>query len=134
MEIKEFIQECISSIVEAAISLQEKHANQGAIINPPAGPSNTETFVAGSSTYRHRRVQNIEFDLALTTSSSTEGGGKGGVRIFGADINAAASHARNHEQISRVKFSIPVSLPESDQGEANRKIGSGQTNYHVGPY
>lgn len=51
----------------------------------------------------------IEFDIAVTVSESAEAGG--GISVMG--IGAKAGLATESSSVSRIKFTVPVALPES---------------------
>jgi hypothetical protein len=121
MDLKDFAKETVKAITLAAHELQLELKDAGAIINPPTTGSGNDTFEVGGTRHTLRRVQNIEFDLALSTSSSTSAGGKGGMKILVVEASADAAHARTSEEVSRVKFSIPLALPASDQESTNRQ-------------
>lgn len=120
MDLKDFIKETVKAITTATHELKAELAEIGAIINPPTNNNANDTYELGGPSHTYRRVQNVEFDVALTTSSSTSGGGKAGVRVFVLEATADAAHARTNEQVSRVKFVVPLALPPSEQEEANR--------------
>ena len=121
MDLKDFIKETVKAITSATHELQSELAATGAIVNPPTTSGSSDTFEVSGTLHTMRRVQNIEFDLALTTSSSTSGGGKAGVKVFVVEASAGASQTRTNEEVSRVKFSVPLALPPSDQEAANRQ-------------
>ena len=126
MDLKDFVKETVKAITLATHELQDELKDAGAIVNPPTTGSGNDTFQINGTNHTFRRVQNIEFDLALTTSSSTSGDGKAGMKIFVLEASAGASHARTSEEVSRVKFSIPLALPPSDQESANRQAHQNQ--------
>lgn len=121
MDLKDFIVETISSIVEASKELSEKYGPAGAVVNPPASSQKPDdpTFAVDSRFYSNRRVQNIEFDVAVTTADSTTGGGKAGLKIWVAEGGVEGAHARSNERISRIKFAVPLSLPASPEEKDN---------------
>ena len=121
MDLKDFIIETIASIVEASKELSEKYRPTGAVVNPPASSNNPNdpTFAEDNRLYSNRRVQNVEFDVAVTTASSTSGGGKAGLKIWVAEGSAEGAHSRSDERVSRIRFSVPLSLPASQQEVEN---------------
>ena len=121
MDLKDFIKEFINAITNATNELKSELYETGVIINPPTNGGSNNTFEVGGTQHTLRRVQNIEFDLALTTSTSTTGGGKGGLKIFVVEANVGVTHARTNEEASRVKFSIPLALPPSQLEAVNRQ-------------
>lgn len=121
MDLKEFIKETVRSLIEASHELQVELAPKGAIINPPTDGGRAETFETGSATHFQRRVQLIEFDVALTVSSTNSAGGKAGLKIFSAEIGVEGEHARVKQDVNRVKFTLPVALPPSEHEATARR-------------
>ena len=121
MDLKEFIIETVSSIVEASQELSKKHAAHGIVVNPPTNGRETDGFFeVGSAAFTKRRVQNVEFDVALTSGSSSSASGEAGGKLFVASAKMNGDYSRTNESISRVRFVVPLALPPSDAEEANR--------------
>ncbi|WP_149142625.1 hypothetical protein [Gemmobacter caeruleus] len=120
MDIKEFVKESLSGIINATIELQQEFEAKGVVINPPASDASGQVFEADSISYTHRRVENVEFDVAVTAAGETSGGGKAGIRIAILDASLDGTHARRSEAVSRVKFTIPISFAPSSIESANQ--------------
>ena len=58
-----------------------------------------------------RRVQMVEFDVALTVS--TEASGKIKLGVLSLGIGADAGRELRNEQATRVRFKIPLALPSA---------------------
>jgi hypothetical protein len=119
MNLKEFIKETIVAIVDATSELQEEYEADDILINPPAPQSGSEVFQAGSANYTMRRVQNIEFDVAVTAATETGASGKAGIKVLSMGIGGSVDHASSSEQVSRVKFGVPLTLRPSSHEERN---------------
>ncbi|EBA10808.1 trypco2 family protein [Roseobacter sp. CCS2] len=113
MDLKEFISQTVSAIADATNELQEKYADDDIVINPPSALSGTDVFQPNSQNYTLRRVQNVQFDVAVTASSETSGGGKAEIKVWSMSLQGGADIAKNAEQVSRVAFSIPMTLKPS---------------------
>ncbi|WP_103258748.1 trypco2 family protein [Tabrizicola aquatica] len=122
MDLKDFIKETVKAITEAAHELKSELADVGAIVNPPTNGSRADTYKSAGAGDILRRVQNIEFDVALTTTSSVAAGGKAGLKIFVVEASGDAAHTKANEEVSRIKFSIPIALPPSDEEAMNRQL------------
>ncbi|MDW3225104.1 MAG: trypco2 family protein [Paracoccaceae bacterium] len=119
MDLKEFIKETISGIVDATAELQSEYDEMGILINPPVSNSERDLFEEGSIDHTYRRVESVEFDVAVTATNETSGGGKAGLKILSMEAGARGDHLRSNEEISRVKFSIPIALaPSSAEGRS----------------
>ncbi|MBU2998965.1 hypothetical protein KO491_03875 [Roseovarius nubinhibens] len=123
MDIKDFIKETISGIVEAAHELHAELDSKSIYINPPRSVSHPGLFDENSPAQTHRQIQEIEFDIAVTASSDTKAGGKAGLRILEIGATAEGAHSRASEEVSRVKFTIPVTFSPST-AEANSRAAS----------
>ncbi|MDK3073376.1 hypothetical protein QO034_09665 [Sedimentitalea sp. JM2-8] len=143
MDLKDFIKETIGGIIEATSELRDAYEEQGVIINPPTsyGLEGTSKFEEGSPDHTVRRIHEVEFDVAVTATKETKGGGKAGLRIMSFDAGLNGSHARKGEEISRVKFAIPITLPASNAETRNKlakeeeraKRTSAMSNYKSRP-
>jgi hypothetical protein len=55
----------------------------------------------------------IDFDVALTASDKSEGGGSAGVRVYVVTAKGDKSKTTESSSIHRVKFSVPISYQPS---------------------
>jgi len=140
MDLKTFIKETLVQIVDAVVDAQTDVENKGAVINPrmaeelrqPA-PGVFKKHIPDPElvsqlgfylTADNRKTDMIEFDVAVTASSSAEesatakGGAKAGVGIHvvslevGGKTESGSGITRTDERVSRVKFRIPIALPQ----------------------
>lgn len=132
MELKEFIKETISAIAEATNELQKELAPEGVLVNPPTNGRDQNTFVEGDDRYHHRPVRDVEFDVALTVEKS--GGGSTGVKakiaIFEANVGGELSGSS--QQVSRLKFTVPLALKATDEETKNRSEAEKKWNTTLG--
>jgi len=115
MDLKDFIKETVSAIVSATLELQAELGPTGAIVNPPTSSSNDMTFEKHSPIQTMRKVEVVDFDVAVTAKSETSGEVKAGARILMVEIGGKADHGRAKEDVSRVRFQIPIVLPPSPE-------------------
>ena len=54
------------------------------------------------------RLQEVNFDIAVTAASKTEGGGSGGIKVLSLDLSAKGGHLVEKSTVSRIAFSIPI--------------------------
>lgn len=129
MELKDFIKEVIRDITDAVKECQEEFDN-GAIISP-TNRSATEKI---KSTNGDLKISYIDFEVAVTAISSTEANGttKGGIEVSGSVLGVSLggkfggktkSEENKHvnENISKIKFSIPVVYPSKKVTERASK-------------
>lgn len=114
MDLRDFVAETLIQIADGVIQAQEKAAKIGARVNPKliggADHAAQHGFLAASGT----PAQIVQFDVALTVKEGS--GTKGGIGIFAGAVTLGSSGQSNAENssVSRVKFSVPLSLPELD--------------------
>ncbi len=119
MDLKDFIKETVSAIVSATAELQQELAPTGAIINPPTSGNSDMTFEKNSAFHTLRKVEVVDFDVAVTARSETSGEAKVGVSILMVEIGGKADHGKATENASRVRFQIPIVLPPSPEEDKN---------------
>lgn len=112
MNLKEFISETLSQIIEGVKDAQEKAKNHGSKVNPYIwkNPENLSrhNFTEASG---GEIMQIIDFDVALTATQKK--GTKGGIGIFagGLGIGSQGQSNSDNTSVSRVKFKVPITLP-----------------------
>lgn len=122
MDIKDFIKETVSAIVDATSELQEEYEQKNVIINPPVSVQERDLYEEDGAGHTYRRVEIVDFDIAVTASSETGGGGKAGLRILSVEAGVDGKHVRSSEHASRVKFSIPITLSPSGAETRNKEV------------
>lgn len=116
MELKEFIKQSIIEISEAV-----KEANDYAEENKLNIIINPNTIHAGHAGERSRTddedygdmryIEDIEFDVAVTAGGEISGEAKGGIKILSFQAGGGGSITDTQQNVSRIKFMIPVCLP-----------------------
>lgn len=107
MELKDFIKRTISDIALAINELNKELSDIGLTINPKDKSNSINSFVRLNENDDERAIKEIEFNLSISVSDSTEGGGGLKINVVSAGINRGTSNCT----ISTVKFSIPVIYP-----------------------
>jgi hypothetical protein len=110
MDLKDFIKETISALVNASQELQHEFEGVGVIINPPVSASLPDLYIHGDPSHQHRRVETVEFDVAVTAASETSVEAKAALKVLSFGAEAESEHSRQQEKISRVRFSMPLVL------------------------
>jgi hypothetical protein len=114
MNLREFLAETEVQIVEGVKDAQSRTTEHGASVNPRIfATKDSEKY--GVFVATGKAAQMVQFDVALTTTEGT--GTKGGIGVFTGVINRGSSGQSQSESssISRVKFSVPLTLPEGPQ-------------------
>lgn len=115
VELKDFIK---TTIMDIATAIEEANTEAlGGSVDVLVNPSpitkmgeHYESYVPHTPD-TNRKVEMIDFDVAVTSSASAEGGAETGINIAGFKIGADGSIAEGNENVSRIKFQIPVRLP-----------------------
>lgn len=110
MELKEFIKGVLLDITDAVKESQEEIKN-GAIISPADYRVLEKVSINGSDLI----VSHIDFEIAISADTTTEkSNGIGGrISVLSAFIGGKSEEDERvrNENISKIKFSIPLVLP-----------------------
>lgn len=113
MELKEFVSEALIQIVEGIETAQDRVTESNAEISPQysncqIGMMEKNKILVSS---KGAVIQHVDFDVAVSATEGT--GSKAGVGVLAGAFNLGASGSSNQESqtASRIKFSVPVTLP-----------------------
>lgn len=109
MEIKDFIEVSLVQIVEGVNQAKAKLLSTGATIS-----SKDVRPLRDGTTYNHATgnlVNIVEFDVAVTVNEKDTTGGKAGVNVVGLNIGGGMQVENTNQKVSRIKFTIPLTLP-----------------------
>ncbi|MET4102512.1 hypothetical protein ABIE58_001946 [Roseovarius sp. MBR-78] len=121
MDLKEFIKETVSGICNASSELEDEGL-YGAILNPPTDRIRSTVYEEGGAEYIYRRVESIEFDVAVTVEEETQKEGKAGLKVFSSEVGGGATKGNRNEIASRVKFTMSLCFPVTPEECRNRMI------------
>lgn len=111
MELKNFIDETITQLVEGVIMAQNRNSDNGSVVVPAgvsfSGPNGT--YKDGSG-YRIA-ICEIDFSIMLTETSGSESKVGIGVWFSNIGIGANGKADENTTSANTIKFSIPIILP-----------------------
>ncbi len=111
MDLKEFVTQTLTQIIEGVRGAQTCGKDLSAEVNPDLQTSaelaGKQGFLGASGQY----VPIVQFDVAITVTEGT--GTKGGIGVFAGAISLGSLGQSQNESssVSRVKFSIPIRLP-----------------------
>ena len=111
MNLKEFVEQTLSQIVEGTNAAQVTVLQAGAEVNPHLGTGPEHLVKLGMVYSAGIPVQFVEFDVALTVIEGSDS--KAGIGIFSGAVNLGVGGKSMTESstVSRVKFSVPLKLP-----------------------
>lgn len=126
MELKDFIKTALTDIVEAVKEAQDSVKDIATIA--PYTEGSKVTHIKTPDGYAN--ISNIDFDVAVTTETTegTSSGIKGGIAvagIFNIGGNGNEEAAEKYQNVSRIKFTIPVLLPHASSLEEEVLIKDG---------
>jgi hypothetical protein len=110
MELREFISNTLTQLIDGITNAQEYAQSKGAIINPLEGfKSNFEKMSRTLDSLQ--LVHIIEFDVAVSVAENKQL--KGGIGIVVPELSMGYQGKIDNQKsvISRVQFSIPIILP-----------------------
>ena len=108
MELKDFIKGVIFDITNAVKECQQE-LNNGAII-APTGNWNNKNHIQ-SKELSALTVSDIDFEVSVSVGSSNEIAGKSTVLSAIVARSIGSGNTTKDENVSKVRFSIPVVLP-----------------------
>lgn len=115
MELKDFIKQVLSDIAGGITEAQMENETTAWIVPTRVIGSNVEKV---STTKGYIPVRNIDFDVAVTSETNTKSsdGMTGGIKVvefFHIGGKSQEESSAIQQNVSRVKFSIPMMLPSA---------------------
>lgn len=122
MELETFVARTLAEIIRGVQAAQDEVAEEvdgrfvGAAVNPKLAqvlPSGNGQAGVIAWTPESAAVLLVEFDVAVVASESSEK--KGGIGVVSAliSVGAQGTAGQNSSSASRIRFSVPVTLPAS---------------------
>jgi hypothetical protein len=110
MNVKEFVTETLVQICEGVQDAAKRLENSGAYISPEHVRTSTDRIVRDDAL---QTVDDVEFDIAVTATDSTQAGGKAGLSVMGMGFGANAQSDSENSCTSRIRFKVPIALPQA---------------------
>jgi phage tail tape-measure protein len=110
MELKDFVAETLKQIIDGIEMAQRDVRDKKAIVSPMIKPMGSTYVMAMDGICN--AVQMIDFEVSLTETEGKEKGGRIGVLFSFAGAGAQAKSESGSSMINRVKFSVPLMLPQ----------------------
>jgi len=109
VNLQEFVTETLTQIVGGVKSAQAAVGELGAIVNPTRISGDTSKRLR-SSTYG-RLIQEIEFDVAVTTVESEKSERGGEIRVWSIGVGGKGERDATQTIANRIQFVVPIVLP-----------------------
>lgn len=117
MELKEFISETLTQIMEGVIDAQNKVKESGALIAPSFGTSTDKCIKSGDLFIE---VYEVEMNVSLTVVDKE--GKKSGVGIEKyVKIGVSGESNTENSAMNSIKFKIPITFPTMPDFKDNKK-------------
>jgi hypothetical protein len=125
MNLEEFIETSLKQIIGGVKKAQEatrlpgKHPSEANVINP-AVMYGADSAPKGKyfATVGRNLVHFVDFDVAVTTDSATEAKGGLSIKVVGIGVGGGGSTSDRDTVVSRIKFQVPIMLPQSVNTES----------------
>lgn len=115
MDIKDFIKESLLQIADGITEANKALEAKGAFIPTTgvAGEGLWCTLVEDKKNPHTRLAMRVDFDLAVTVTQSDNLKAGGGISIASlVNAGATSENSSQSESVSRIKYTIPLELPE----------------------
>jgi hypothetical protein len=119
MQLDQFISESLNQIFRGISNAKKEAKELGFQVNPwiVVGRSDPSGLLIDRET--KTPVQIVEFDVAVTTAESDQSKGGAGIFIASLAIGAQRQASETNMVVSRIKFSVPISLPRASDSTDN---------------
>lgn len=111
MGINEFIQKSLNQIVEA---IRELNSKDNGISIPMGGIIGEGVQCLADKKGKTKSLIKVEFDIAVTVSETTEKSGGGKANLSVLKLDGDYSKSNQNQNVSRVKFMLPLSIKENE--------------------
>jgi len=126
MDLREFVSATLLQIVQGVADSATEISALGGAVSPAFHPHSSAGLLGRLKSDASTPVYAVDFDVAVVASSTI--GGEAGAKLQIAtvlSIGAKGSGSEKDETTSRIKFSVPLSLPvdkaSHEAGEERRK-------------
>jgi hypothetical protein len=123
MELKLFIENVLTQLVEGVVETQKKVTSLGAVVNPQSFDKDSAKIGDKS-----RPVEIVEFEVGLTSSGSEETSAGVSVLLSVIGVGAKSAKEAHNEAVTRIKFSIPIALPTVDSNNTPPIVSQKRAN------
>ncbi|MFZ5801227.1 MAG: hypothetical protein ACOY3D_07650, partial [Candidatus Omnitrophota bacterium] len=98
---------------QAGTKLNGKNSDEAVVINTPVMYS-ADSAPKGRyfATTDRNLVHFVDFDVAVTTDSTSESKGSLSLRVAGVGLDGGGGIIDKNNVVSRVKFQVPITLPQ----------------------
>ena len=111
MNLREFVSESITQLMQGVQDADKKAKEMDSIVNPiihgPRADAPANILPKGNSS----AIFYVDFDIAVTATEKDEIGGDAGLKVAGIGGQLRGATGSENSQLSRMKFTLPITLP-----------------------
>jgi hypothetical protein len=130
LPLNKFIGDSLKQIIDGVLDAQKFAQKHDARINPNGLQHSKDRLFwdPASGTSLERSAQLVEFDLAVTVQEGKKARGGVGVMLAVMGLGAELKGETSSLAISRIKFSVPLVLPQQKVEEKTEEASSGESH------
>lgn len=120
MELKEFVKEALTQIVEGVQESQDKIREHGGYVNPSIriGKGSGQSHV--SSLSDGQNIYTVDFNIAISVSENTGSKADGKLTVASVlSLGGGTSSSESNSTLSKIAFKIPLALPVDPMSKQN---------------
>ncbi|NGM63556.1 hypothetical protein G5B30_16730 [Sphingobacterium sp. SGG-5] len=120
MELSEYINDTILSVVEGIEQSQKQLSDKGsnAIVNPSITSVGDVKFIDDRA--GKRAVQEVNFTIGITIEGESESEGGGGVKLSVFQAGGKITKKQSETEVNTISFSVPIRFPVKDDLEIKK--------------
>ncbi len=128
MELREFITESLTEIIAGIQDAQDAEQTGAFIV--PSGVGIGDSFPENRGVRHRARLLTtvVQFDIAVTAEANQTRTGKAGLKIAIVEGGVQGQTGSRSTEASRIQFSVPLLLPESQRTWGTMKSAPKQTH------
>jgi len=111
MKLKDFVAETLKEIVDGVIEAQEYYKGKDGSVNSKYLTFRNDQGMQMWHKDTGQPAQQIDFDVAVTTTEETETKGGIGVFVGAVGLGTQGKSDATNSSSSRIKFTVPIFLP-----------------------
>jgi hypothetical protein len=112
MELQEFVSETLKEIIAGVKEAQVYARDNGAVANPGTSRHVPPGMYERGSSQDLSPIEKVEFDVAVTSTDASETQAGAGIFVAAFGIGVKDKSDTSNSSISRIRFSVPIVLPE----------------------
>jgi len=119
MELAQFVTDVLTAIMAGVQNAEGAAQQYGAVVNPREYHHRHGSYEIGAKVPmdKHAKVQQVEFDIAVTVERAGSKSGGGNISVMSIGAGGKAESSTKNASVSHVKFTLPIILPSVGKWE-----------------